>query len=114
MKLQGITGLNQLTAAADPTRQALLQLLRRKKLSVGELADRLPVSRPAVSQHLQVLSAANLVKEEREGTRHYFSLNPEGFSQLQAYISYMWQDAMDSFAVYVNKTESRKRKRRKR
>lgn len=108
-----ISGQTQLAAIADPTRHALLQLLRRKKHTVGELANHLPVSRPAVSQHLQLLSSANLVQEEREGTRHYFSLNPEGFSQLQSYISAMWQDALDSFSEYVAKTESRKRKGRK-
>ena len=107
-------GFQQLTALADPTRHALLQLLRGKKFTVGELAEELPVSRPAVSQHLQVLRAANLVREEREGTRHYFSLNGEGFNQLQAYISSMWQEALDSFSVYVTRAESRKRKRRKR
>ena len=110
MKSAETVSLNQLTALADPTRHALLRLLRRKKLTVGELAAQLPVSRPAVSQHLQVLSAANLVKENREGTRHYFSLNPEGFTQLHAYIASMWQDALDSFSAFVAKTESRKRK----
>jgi DNA-binding transcriptional ArsR family regulator len=113
IKTEQIQGLNQLIAIADPTRHALLQLLRRKKLTVGELANHLPVSRPAVSQHLRVLSAANLVKEEREGTRHYFSLNPEGFTQLQRYISSMWQDALDSFSAHVAKTETQKRRRRK-
>jgi DNA-binding transcriptional ArsR family regulator len=110
---QEILGQNQLMALADPTRHALLQLLRGSKLTVGELAEHLPVSRPAVSQHLQVLSAANLVKEDREGTRHYFSLKPEGFSQLQAYISTMWQDALDSFSAYVGKVESRKNRLRR-
>ena len=106
--------LNQIMALADPTRHAMLQLLRGKKLSVGALADQFPVSRPAVSQHLQVLRAANLVKEERKGTRHYFSLNPEGFSQLQAYINSMWEDALESFSAYVAQKEIQKRKRRKR
>jgi DNA-binding transcriptional ArsR family regulator len=108
-----ILGQTQLIAVADPTRHALLQLLRGKKLTVGELAAHLPVSRPAVSQHLQVLSAANLVKEDREGTRHYFRLNPEGFSQLQAYISAMWQDALNSFSDYVVTVGTRKKRPRR-
>jgi DNA-binding transcriptional ArsR family regulator len=107
---------NALTVLADPTRQALLQMLRRKPMSVGELAARLPVSRPAVSQHLKVLSSANMVNEERTGTRHYFSLNPKGFAEIHSYITSMWQDALNSFATYVREQESsktRKTKRRK-
>ena len=106
--------LNQLTALADPTRLALLQKLRTKAMPVGELAAHLPVSRPAVSQHLLILSSANLVKQERMGTRHYFSLNPQGFSEVQAYISSMWQDALTSFSIYVREKESNKKSKRKR
>jgi DNA-binding transcriptional ArsR family regulator len=90
-----------LAVLADPTRQSLLQLLRRKPLPVGELARHVPVSRPAVSQHLKILRDARLVREQREGTRHYFSLDPGGFAELRQYVDSMWQDALNAFAAYV-------------
>ena len=90
-----------LAVLADPTRRALLELLRREPLPVGELARRMPVSRPAVSQHLKVLKCAQLVRERRRGTRHYFCLNPVGFAGLRDYADAMWQEALDAFALYV-------------
>ena len=106
-----------LAVLADPTRQTLLGLLRRKPLRVGELARHLPVSRPAVSQHLKILKEAQLVREHRQGTRHYFSLDPAGFGELRQYVDFMWQDALTAFAAYVSeqkkaptKSETRRRK----
>jgi DNA-binding transcriptional ArsR family regulator len=90
-----------LTVLADPTRRALLELLRREPLPVGELARQMPVSRPAVSQHLKVLKEARLVREHRRGTRHYFGLNPVGFAGLREYADSMWQEALNAFATYV-------------
>jgi DNA-binding transcriptional ArsR family regulator len=90
-----------LAVLADPTRRALLDLLRRAPLPVGELARRMPVSRPAVSQHLKVLKEAQLVREHRHGTRHYFGLNPVGFAGLREYADSMWQEALNAFATYV-------------
>src|SRR5277367_2240124 len=92
-----------LGAFSDPTRQAVLNLLRRRPSTVGELAERLPVSRPAVSQHLQVLKSAGLVEEERRGTRHYFRLNPKSLAELRAHIDAMWRDALTSFADFAKK-----------
>ena len=86
---------------ADPTRRSLLDLLRHKPLPVGELARQMPVSRPAVSQHLKVLKEAQLVHEHRHGTRHYFGLNPAGFAGLREYADSMWQEALNAFAAYV-------------
>jgi hypothetical protein len=80
-----------LAMLADPTRRALLELLRREPLPVGELARQVPVSRPAVSQHLKIL---------KEG-RHYFGLDPAGFSGLREYADSMWQEALYGFATYV-------------
>ena len=104
---------------SDPTRQAVLDLLRRRPASVGELARHLPVSRPAVSQHLQVLKSVGLVQEERRGTRHYFRLDPASFAELRAHIDGMWEDALAAFSSYVKekhvsgkgKTRSRSKKR---
>ena len=97
-----------LAVLADPTSQSLLQLLRRKPLPVGELARHVPVSRPAVSQHLKILKEAQLVREEREGTRHYFSLDPGGFAELRQYVDSMWQDALNAFAAYVSQQQRKK------
>jgi len=92
---------SMLAVLADPTRRALLDLLRRESLPVGELARRLPVSRPAVSQHLKLLKEAQLVQEHRRGTRHYFGLDPVGFAGLREYADSMWQQALDAFASYA-------------
>jgi len=90
-----------LAVLADPSRRALLELLRREPLPVGELARRMPVSRPAVSQHLKILKEAQLVREHRHGTRHYFGLDPVGFVGLREYADSMWQEALNAFAAYV-------------
>jgi len=92
-----------LGALSDPTRQAVLTLIRRRPSTVGEIANRMPVSRPAVSQHLQVLKSAGLVEEERRGTRHYFRLNPKSFAELRAHIDSMWRDALTAFSEFANK-----------
>jgi DNA-binding transcriptional ArsR family regulator len=90
-----------LAVLADPTRRALLERLRGKLLSVGEIAREMPISRPAVSQHLRILKEAELVREHRQGTRHYFGLNPAGFAGLREYADSMWQEAHNAFATYV-------------
>src|SRR2546430_14830877 len=91
-----------LGAFSDPTRQAVLNLLRQRASTVGELATQLPVSRPAVSQHLQVLKSAGLVEEERRGTRHYFRLDPKSLAELRAHIDAMWRDALTAFSDFAN------------
>ena len=91
-----------LGALSDPTRQSLVHLLRKRPSTVGELAQRLPVSRPAVSQHLQVLKSAGLVEEERRGTRHYFRLNPHSLAALRAHIEALWRDALSTFSDFAH------------
>jgi DNA-binding transcriptional ArsR family regulator len=98
---QALDDLSVFAVLADPTRRSLLGLLRHKPLSVGELACQMPVSRPAVSQHLKILKEAQLVRERRHGTRHYFALNPNGFAGLRKYADSMWQEALNAFADYV-------------
>jgi DNA-binding transcriptional ArsR family regulator len=99
---QALTVAERLAVLADPTRQTLLQLLREKPQRVGDLAARLPVSGPAVSQHLKVLQKAQVVRDEWRGTSHYFSLDPQGFDAVRQYAELMWQDALNAFAEYVN------------
>jgi DNA-binding transcriptional ArsR family regulator len=101
-----------LGALSDPTRQTLVHLLRRRPATVGELASRLPVSRPAVSQHLQVLKFAGLVEEQRRGTRHYFRLNAKSLAELRAHIDSMWRDALSAFSDFTRK-ETRDHGKRK-
>jgi DNA-binding transcriptional ArsR family regulator len=103
-------GSKELTAIGDPTRQAMLERLRRRPMTVGELAEGLPVTRPAVSQHLKILRQARLVTEKRQGTRHYFNLNPEALLELRRYIDEMWEDALAAFSRYVAEQRRRRRK----
>ena len=97
-------------ALADPTRRVILGLLKKGPSTVGEIAGKLTVSRPAVSQHLKVLKTAQLVQEDRQGTRHYFGLNPAGFASLRDEVDAMWQEALEAFAAYVARKEKSKKK----
>ncbi len=84
-------------ALGDPTRRAIFERLRSKPLSVGEIAAELPVSRPAVSQHLRVLKQAGLVTERRNGTRRLYRLDPDGVGELRDYFDDFWTDALAAF-----------------
>ena len=88
----------QLTALGDPTRREVFELLRSGPQAVGDLAARLPVSRPAVSQHLKVLAEAGLVSAQAHGTRRVYSVQRSGLEQLRAWIDAQWDGVMDSFA----------------
>jgi DNA-binding transcriptional ArsR family regulator len=92
-----------LQALADPTRRAIFERLREGPQPVGELAADLPVSRPAVSQHLRVLREADLVREERQGTRNLYSVAPEGLEELRYYLDSFWGEVLDSFKKAVEK-----------
>jgi DNA-binding transcriptional ArsR family regulator len=87
-----------LAALADDTRRRVLELLREGPMAVGQLAARLPVTRPAVSQHLRVLKEAGLVVEQRRGTRRLYSVDPRGAEPLVSYVDRMWGDALAGFA----------------
>src|SRR5271166_1508916 len=102
-----------LGAFSDPTRQAVLNLLRRRPSTVGELASQLPVSRPAVSQHLQVLKSAGLVEEERRGTRHYFRLNPKSLAGLRGHIDATWRAALVALSDFAKKETAERGKSRR-
>ena len=87
-----------LTALADPTRRAIVEMLRDEAQPVGRLAERLPVSRPAVSQHLRVLSDAGLVEAERRGAARIYSLSPDGWGSLRRYLDTMWDEALAAYS----------------
>jgi DNA-binding transcriptional ArsR family regulator len=86
-----------LDALGDATRMAIFQKLSAGPIAVNELARLLPVSRPAVSQHLKVLKDAGLVADTKAGTRRLYQLDPEGVARLRAHFDQMWTKAMNSF-----------------
>jgi DNA-binding transcriptional ArsR family regulator len=90
-------GTQALTALGDPTRQAIFERLAGGPLAVGELAAELPVSRPAVSQHLKVLKDAGLVRDRAVGTRRLYSVDPDGLQALRSYLDRFWTTALDAF-----------------
>jgi DNA-binding transcriptional ArsR family regulator len=98
-----------LQALGDPTRRAVLEELRDGPRAVGEIAARLPVSRPAVSQHLRVLKEAGLVSERQNGTRHLYRVDPDGLAELREYLEGFWEEALASFKVAAEKEEGRKK-----
>jgi DNA-binding transcriptional ArsR family regulator len=92
-----------LDALGDATRMAIFQKLAGGPTAVNELARTLPVSRPAVSQHLRVLKNAGLVTDSKAGTRRLYQLNPEGVARLRAHFDQMWAKAMSAFQATAGK-----------
>jgi DNA-binding transcriptional ArsR family regulator len=86
-----------LTALADPTRRAIFERLADRPRAVGELAGELPVSRPAVSQHLKVLKAAHLVVDRPVGTRRIYQVDPDGLRTLRGYLDHFWDQALAAY-----------------
>lgn len=91
-------------ALSDPTRRQVLESIRLQPSAVGKIAEHLPVSRPAVSQHLKVLKDAGLVSEERKGTRNIYSVDPEGIAALRDYFNDYWGIALDRFKIFAEET----------
>ena len=90
-----------LQALADPTRREIFERLARAPSAVGELASVLPVSRPAVSQHLKVLKDAGLVVHRTHGTRNVYEIDPKGLGALRAWLDQFWGMALDAFKAEV-------------
>lgn len=84
-------------ALGDPTRRAIFERLRKKELSVAEIAEGLPVSRPAVSQHLKVLKEAKLITITKEGTRSMCQVDPDGIIAMRSYLNQFWDTALAAF-----------------
>jgi DNA-binding transcriptional ArsR family regulator len=91
-----------ITALADPTRRAVLEELRGGPRAVGEIAARLPVSRPAVSQHLRVLKDAGLVRNRAAGTRRLYSVSGDGLAELREYLNGFWDEALAAYEQAAN------------
>ena len=96
---------NGLTALGDPTRRAIFERLAERPSAVGELARGLPVSRPAVSQHLKVLKDAGLVIDRPAGARRIYSLDPDGVGDLRAYLEQFWSRALAAFKTAVEQRD---------
>lgn len=92
-------------ALADPTRRKIFELVIARPRSVRELADVLPVTRPAVSQHLKLLKTADLVFDRAEGTRHIYQAKPDGLRELRAQLDRFWNEALVNFKRLMEQPE---------
>jgi DNA-binding transcriptional ArsR family regulator len=90
-----------LLALADPTRRAVFERVARAPAAVGEIARGMPVSRPAVSQHLKVLKEADLVRDDADGARRIYRIDPRGLGPLRSWLDQFWGVALDAFAADV-------------
>jgi DNA-binding transcriptional ArsR family regulator len=100
-----VTYQDAFTALADPTRRSIFERLADQPAAVGELAGELPVSRPAVSQHLKVLKDAGLVVDLPDGTRRIYHVNPEGVDALRAYLDQFWKQGLRAFKAAAERKE---------
>jgi DNA-binding transcriptional ArsR family regulator len=94
-----------LQALADPTRRAIVEILRDRPQTVGVLADRFPVSRPAISQHLKVLSDAGIVEAEARGAKRIYRLSPDGIGALRRYLNTLWDEALGAYETEARGAE---------
>lgn len=99
-----------LAALGDPTRRAIFEELRSGPRAVGDLARCVPVSRPAVSQHLRVLKGAGLVTERTQGTRHLYRVDPDGLVELREWFEKFWDDALAGFKAAAESSVDEGRK----
>jgi DNA-binding transcriptional ArsR family regulator len=101
---------NGLGALGDPTRLAIFHALAKNPQAVNQLAAGLPVSRPAVSQHLRVLKEARLVRDRKAGTRRIYELNPEGIALLRDHFANLWDQALNAFKKFVEEEYRKEQK----
>jgi DNA-binding transcriptional ArsR family regulator len=97
-------GSAQFAALADPTRLEVFERLRSGEASVGELSRGLPVTRPAVSQHLKVLKEAGLVTDRAEGTRRVYRIDPHGLAAIRTWLDQLWAVALEEYAREVERS----------
>ena len=95
-------------ALGDPTRRAIFEKLQNRPMAVVDIADGLPVSRPAVSQHLKVLKEAKLITLKTVGNHNFYELNREGILAMRNYLDKFWDDALRNFKSLAEKTENKK------
>jgi DNA-binding transcriptional ArsR family regulator len=95
-------------ALADPTRRSIFERLGKRPMSVAALSKGLPVSRPAVSQHLKVLKEAGLVEDHAEGTRRVYRIDPNGLGAIRQWLDRFWDDSLHAFKAAVESDDTRK------
>jgi DNA-binding transcriptional ArsR family regulator len=98
-------GIEALGVLADPTRRQLFEKLAAGPLAVGELAREVPVTRPAVSQHLKVLKTAGLVFDRQQGTRRLYQVDPTGVAAMRDYLDSFWGQALDAFQAHIGEEQ---------
>jgi DNA-binding transcriptional ArsR family regulator len=103
-----MTNARAFAALADPTRRSVFERLAQGPRAVSELADGLPVSRPAVSQHLKVLKEAGLVTDRAEGARRVYQIDPAGLGQIRAWLDQFWDAALEAFVAEVERDDPEK------
>src|SRR5271156_227160 len=99
---------NALLALADPTRCQVFEQLRHGPKSVGKIAAQMPVSRPAVSQHLGILKKAGLVGDRAEGTRRVYYIDPNGLAAIRIWLDQFWDEALEAFQSELGKEDAKK------
>ena len=104
MALPAVPAGDPFEALGDPNRRAIVELLGGRERSVREIADSLPISRPAVSRHLRLLKLAGLVVEEPRGTRRIYRLHDEGVAAVRAYLERVWGEAATRFRILAENT----------
>jgi len=107
-----MTYAKALQSLSDPTRRRVFEKLRSGPQSVGVLARGLPVSRPAVSQHLKVLKDAGLVGDRSEGARRVYYIDPQGLGELRRWLDQFWTDALESFKNEIAATQAAQRRKK--
>jgi DNA-binding transcriptional ArsR family regulator len=100
-----MTNAKAFAALADPTRREVFERLAAGPRAVGDLARELPVSRPAVSQHLRVLKEAGLVSDRPDGARRVYRIDPQGLGQMRAWLDQFWDRALDAFKAEVERVD---------
>ena len=100
-----MTNAAAFAALAEPMRTAIVERLAERPMAVGELASLLPVSRPAVSQHLKILKAARLVRDRAEGTRRIYAIDPAGLGQIRAWLDRFWDQSLAAYAAAAEREE---------
>ena len=100
-----------LSALAEPMRQDIYERLASRSQAVGELAAQLPISRPAVSQHLKILKEAGLVTETPQGTRRIYRLDPRGLANMRDWLDQMWLRSLNDFKKFAEETEKQEKEK---
>jgi DNA-binding transcriptional ArsR family regulator len=103
-----MSNVDPFDAISDPNRRYLLEELRRAPRTVNELAEGLPISRPAVSQHLKVLKQAGIVRDEARGTARIYRIHAPALAELRVWLDSFWDEALDNFKAYAEGEDERR------